>query len=133
MALKTPEDLKYARSDEWLKLEGEGDATTATLGISDYAQDALNDIVFVELPAVGATFKAGEMFGTVESVKAASDLVTPVAGEVIEINRALENKPETMNSDPYGAGWLIKLRVTDASGAASLMDAPAYLDYCATR
>lgn len=134
MPFKTPEDLRYARTDEWLKLDGDGDGVaTATLGISDYAQDALNDIVFIELPSVGATFKAGESFGTVESVKAASDLITPVAGEVIEINKSLENKPETINSDPFGAAWMIKLRVTDASGADKLMDAAAYAAYCETR
>jgi glycine cleavage system H protein len=129
MAFKTPENLRYARTDEWLLIEGD----TATLGISDYAQDALNDIVFVELPAVGATFAAGESFGTVESVKAASELVTPVAGEVIAVNSALENKPETMNSDPYGEGWLVRLRISDSGSAAGLMDAAAYTEYCATR
>ncbi len=122
---KTPDDLKYARTDEWLKLEGE----SATLGLSDYAQDTLNDIVFVELPKVGAEVTAGEAFGVVESVKAASDLISPVSGTVTAINTALESSPEQINADPY-TNWIIKLQVTDASGADALMDATAYAAYC---
>jgi glycine cleavage system H protein len=124
----TPADLKYARTDEWLKLEGD----SATLGISDYAQDTLNDIVFVELPKVGATVNAGEAFGVVESVKAASDLVSPISGTVTAVNIALESSPEQINTDPYGS-WIVKLQVTDASGADALMDADAYAAYCASR
>jgi glycine cleavage system H protein len=128
-ALKVPENLKYARSDEWVLLDGE----TATLGISDYAQDQLNDIVFVELPSVGATINAGETFGAVESVKAASDLYSPISGVVTEVNAALEKQPEILNSDPYEKGWIVKLKVTDSSGAASLMDAGAYQEFNKTR
>lgn len=129
MSWKTPSDLKYAKSDEWVRLEG----GIATLGISDYAQDALNDIVFVELPEVGKTLNAGDSFGVVESVKAASDLYTPIGGEVIEVNSALEDAPDTINSDPFGKGWIVKLRVSDDSGMATLMDAEAYTTYCESR
>jgi glycine cleavage system H protein len=129
MSWKTPGDLKYAKSDEWVRLEG----STATLGISDYAQDSLNDIVFVELPEVGRTLNPGDSFGVVESVKAASDLYTPIGGEIIEVNSALGDAPETINSDPYGKGWIVKLRVTDTSGMANLMDADAYAAYCESR
>lgn len=126
---KTPENLKYARTDEWLLLEGD----TATLGISDYAQDSLNDLVFVELPALGAQIGAGESFGAVESVKAASELLSPVAGTVIEVNSALESQPELLNSDPYGRGWIVRLKVTDAAGADSLLNAADYAALCASR
>lgn len=126
---KTPETLKYAKSDEWLLLEGD----TATLGVSDYAQDQLNDIVFVELPSVGDQITAGEAFGNVESVKAASDLISPISGTVTEVNSALEGTPELLNSDPYGKGWIVKIAVSDASGAAGLMDAAAYSAFCETR
>jgi len=125
---KTLPDLKYAKTDEWLRLEG----SSAEIGLSDYAQDALNDIVFVELPKVGAAVTAGEAFGVVESVKAASDLSAPVSGTVTAVNAALESSPEQINSDPYGS-WIVKIAVTDASAAAGLMDAAAYDEYCATR
>ena len=125
---KTLPDLKYAKTDEWLRLEG----SSAEVGLSDYAQDALNDIVFVELPKVGAAVTAGEAFGVVESVKAASDLSAPVSGTVTAVNAALESSPEQINSDPYGS-WIVKIAVTDASAAADLMDAAAYDEYCATR
>lgn len=125
---KTPPDLKYARTDEWLKVEG----ASATLGLSDYAQEALNDIVFVELPKVGAKVTAGEAFGVVESVKAASDVVSPVSGTVAAVNTALEASPEKINSDPYGS-WIVRLDVTDASGIDALMDADAYAAYCEGR
>jgi glycine cleavage system H protein len=125
---KTLPDLKYAKTDEWLRLDG----SSAEVGLSDYAQDALNDIVFVELPKVGAAVTAGEAFGVVESVKAASDLSAPVSGTVTAVNAALESSPEQINSDPYGA-WIVRIAVTDASAAADLMDAAAYDEYCATR
>lgn len=125
----TPADLKYAKSDEWLRLEGD----TATLGVSDYAQDQLNDIVFVELPELGKTLAKGETLGVVESVKAASDLYSPISGTVTEVNTTLQDQPELINSDPYGRGWIAKLKVTDASGADDLMDAEAYKAYCETR
>jgi glycine cleavage system H protein len=107
--LNIPEDLQYTKSHEWVRIEGD----TATIGITDHAQDELGDVVFVELPDEGATFDAGESFGTVESVKAVSDLYTPVGGEVVEINSSLEDAPENINEDPYGEGWIVKLRTTD--------------------
>lgn len=119
---KTLPDLKYAKTDEWLKLEGD----TATLGLSDYAQDALNDIVFVELPKVGSTVAAGESFGVVESVKAASDLYMPVAGRVVAVNGDLSGSPETVNQDPYAEGWMVRLKLDDPAQAGALMDPAAY-------
>src|SRR6185369_11604002 len=111
--INIPGDLKYTKSDEWIKLEnGE-----AAVGVSDYAQDALSDIVFVELPEVGDTFKKGERFGTVESVKAASDLLMPVGGTVTAINKELEDTPENVNKDPYGMGWFVKIKPADAHEA----------------
>ncbi len=107
--MNIPEDLKYTKSHEWVRTEGD----TATIGITDHAQDELGDVVFVELPEEGATFDAGESFGTVESVKAVSDLYTPVGGEVVEVNSTLEDAPEKINEDPYGEGWIVKLRTTD--------------------
>jgi glycine cleavage system H protein len=107
--LNIPEDLQYTESHEWVRIEGD----TATIGITDHAQDELGDVVFVELPDEGATFDAGESFGTVESVKAVSDLYAPVGGEVVEVNSALEDAPENINDDPYGEGWIVKLRTTD--------------------
>jgi glycine cleavage system H protein len=107
--LNIPEDLLYTKSHEWVRIEGD----TATIGITDHAQDELGDVVFVELPDEGATFDAGESFGTVESVKAVSDLYAPVGGEVVEVNSTLEDAPENINEDPYGEGWIVKLRTTD--------------------
>jgi glycine cleavage system H protein len=107
--LNIPEDLQYTKSHEWVRIEGD----TATIGITDHAQEELGDVVFVELPEEGAGFDAGESFGTVESVKAVSDLYTPVGGEVVEVNSALEDAPENINEDPYGEGWIVKLRTTD--------------------
>jgi glycine cleavage system H protein len=129
MALSVPSDLRYQRSDEWLRLAG----SSATVGITDYAQDALNDIVYVELPSVGATFAKGESFGNVESVKAVSELVMPIGGTITEVNSALEKKPETINADPYGAGWFIRFTPTDAREADALMSASEYETYCKTR
>ena len=107
--MSVPEELQYTRSHEWVRTEGD----TATIGITDHAQDELGDVVFVELPEVGTTFDAGDSFGTVESVKAVSDLYTPVGGEVTEVNEALNDQPEKINEDPYGEGWMVKLRVSD--------------------
>jgi glycine cleavage system H protein len=107
--LNIPDDLQYTQSHEWVRIEGE----TATIGITDHAQDELGDVVFVELPGEGDTFDAGESFGTVESVKAVSDLYAPVSGEVVEVNSALEDAPENINEDPYGEGWIVKLRSSD--------------------
>jgi glycine cleavage system H protein len=126
---KTPEDLKYTRNDEWVRLEGD----SATIGISDYAQDQLNDIVYVELPDVGAAVKAGEPFGVVESVKAASDIYSPIGGTVTEANTALSDEPELINTDPYGKAWLVRVNVTDSSKLGDLMDAAAYAAYCDER
>lgn len=118
-----PPDLKYAKSHEWLRLEPDG---TATVGISDYAQSSLGDITFVQLPKVGAALKAGETFGVVESVKAASDLYAPASGQVTAVNETLNSKPETLNQDPYGAGWILKLAGVAKESAGALMDAAAY-------
>jgi glycine cleavage system H protein len=107
--LSVPEDLQYTRSHEWVRMEGD----TATVGITDHAQDELGDVVFVELPEEGDTFDAGESFGTVESVKVVSDLYAPVGGEVVEVNSTLEDAPENINEDPYGEGWIVKLRTAD--------------------
>jgi glycine cleavage system H protein len=113
--LNIPEDLQYTKSHEWVRIEGD----TATIGITDHAQDELGDVVFVELPDEGATFDAGESFGTVESVKAVSDLYTPVGGEVVEVNSSLEDTPENINEDPYGEGWIVMLRTTDEADLLS--------------
>jgi glycine cleavage system H protein len=126
---KTPDDLKYARSDEWVRIEGD----IATIGISDYAQDQLNDIVYLELPDVGDEFVKGAAFGSVESVKAASDLYMPVAGTVTEINTALEDEPELINADPYGKGWIMKLKLDGDPEVADLMESGDYAEYCESR
>ena len=117
--MNVPQDLQYSRSHEWVRTEGD----TATVGISDHAQDELGDVVFVELPDEGATFNAGDSFGTVESVKAVSDVYAPVGGEVVEVNSSLEDAPEKINDDPYGEGWLVKLRT---SGEADLLSPEEY-------
>jgi glycine cleavage system H protein len=124
----TPAELKYASSHEWARLEEDG---TVTVGISDHAQDALGDVVFVELPEVGASVAAADEVAVVESVKAASDIYAPVGGEVIAINGKLEDAPETVNSDPYNDGWFFKLQPTDASELDKLMNADDYDVQCA--
>lgn len=124
-----PSDLKYMKTDEWIRIEGD----TATLGISDFAQDQLNDIVFVDLPEVGTTLPTGGTFGVVESVKAASDLFSPVAGEIVEVNNLLRGTPETLNSDPYGKGWIVKLKISGDANNPDLLDAAAYEAWCKTR
>ena len=116
-------DRKYAKSHEWLKLESDG---TATVGITDHAQNSLGDITFVQLPKVGAVLKAGESFGVVESVKAASDLYLPVAGTVVAVNTALDGAPETVNQSPYDNGWMIKLKVANPGEAGALLSAEDY-------
>ncbi len=118
-----PADLRYAKSHEWLKLEGDG---TVTVGITDYAQNSLGDITYVQVPKVGATLKAGETFGVVESVKAASDLYSPVTGTVVAVNGALDSAPETVNRAPYSDGWMLKLKPADAGAGSALLDADAY-------
>jgi glycine cleavage system H protein len=128
MAL-TPENLRYSKEDEWVELADD----VVTIGITDYAQDSLSDIVYLELPAVGATFAAGDIFGVVESVKAASDLFSPVSGEVVEVNDGLADTPEAVNEDPYGAAWMIKVKLSDAGEIDGLMDAATYAAYCEER
>ena len=119
-----PAELKYSKDHEWVKFEGD----TAIIGISDFAQDALGDVVFINLPAEGDEVNASEAFGDVESVKAVSDLVSPVSGTIVAVNEELADAPETLNSDPYGA-WIIK--VEDITGQEDLMDAAAYEAFCA--
>jgi glycine cleavage system H protein len=120
--VEIPEGLRYTAEDEWLRVEGD----EATVGISDYAQDQLGDIVFVELPPVGRVLRKGEAFGVVESVKAVSDLNAPASGEVIARNDVLEGSSELVNSSPYTDGWMIRIRLSDPSEVEALMDAAAY-------
>lgn len=122
MAWNVPTDLKYAKNDEWIRVNGD----EGTIGVSDYAQDQLSDIVYIELPEVDIELKTGESFGTIESVKAASDLYAPVSGTVIAINESLPDTPEIVNDDPYGKAWMIKIRISDAAELDELMDAEAY-------
>jgi glycine cleavage system H protein len=117
-----PSDYRYTKEHEWIKVSG----NIGTIGITDYAQHELGDVVFVELPAVGAKITAGQVFGTVESVKAVSEIFAPVSGEVTEANTALTSTPETLNSDPHGAAWLIKAKLSNPGEVSSLMDAAAY-------
>lgn len=124
---QTPSELKYASSHEWARLEEDG---TVTVGITDHAQDALGDVVFVELPEVGATLAAGDDAGVVESVKAASDIYAPVGGEVIAVNEQLEDEPETVNADPYNDGWFFKLQPGDTSELDGLLSAEDYQQQC---
>jgi len=118
-----PSELKYAKSHEWLKVAADG---TALVGITDYAQNSLGDITFVQVPKVGAVLKAGETFGVVESVKAASDVYSPVAGTVIEVNKALDSNPEKVNSSPYTDGWMLKLKLADAGEGDKLLSSEDY-------
>lgn len=120
--MSNPDSLKYTKDHEWVRLEGE----TGVVGITDHAQDALGDVVFVELPAAGTEVRAGEQFGTVESVKAVSELYSPLSGTVVEVNEALEDGPEQINQEPYGAGWMIKVRLAAPAEVESLLDAAAY-------
>ena len=117
-----PGGLLFSKEHEWVKLDGE----SATIGITDYAQNALGDIVYVELPRIGATIKQFSNVGVIESVKAVSDLFTPISGEVVEINEALEGDPAAVNREPYGAGWLLKLRVSDPNETKNLLSATDY-------
>jgi len=124
---EVPLELGYATTHEWAKQDEEG---LIVIGISDHAQDALGDIVYVELPEIGQQIVVGEEAGVVESVKAASDIYAPVSGAVAEINEALEDSPETVNQDPYGDGWFFKLKVTDERELDDLLDAEAYQELC---
>jgi glycine cleavage system H protein len=117
-----PEGYRYTKDHEWIAVEGD----RGKVGITDYAQKQLGDVVFVELPEVGRKLKAGERFGTIESVKAVSELYSPVAGEVVEVNAPLADKPETVNQDPHGTAWMIVLKLESPEAVASLMDAAAY-------
>jgi glycine cleavage system H protein len=119
-----PDDLRYSKEHEWVRADG----TRATIGITSFAADELGDIVFVELPEVGASLKQFQTFGVVESVKAVSDLYSPVSGEVVEVNEALREGPELLNSDPFGEGWILKVELADAAELDVLMDAAAYAD-----
>jgi glycine cleavage system H protein len=120
-----PVDYRYTKDHEWIKIDG----SLGTVGVTDYAQHELGDVVFVELPKIGARIKAGESFGSVESVKAVSDIFSPVSGEVTEVNTSLVDAPEKINSDPHGAAWLVRIKLDDPKEADSLMDAGAYQAY----
>ena len=126
---KTLAGLKYAETDEWFAVAGD----VVTIGITDYAQDQLNDIVYVEFRDAGDLLDGGDSFGEVESVKAASELYSAVAGEIIEVNSELEDAPETVNADPFGAGWMVRIRANDLAPLDGLMDAAAYEAYCDSR
>jgi glycine cleavage system H protein len=117
-----PADLKYTNSHEWVRVDGH----VATIGITDYAQSELGDIVYVDLPTQGRVLNSGDGFGSVESVKTVSDVYTPVSGEVVEVNEALGAQSELLNSDPYGKGWMVKVRLSDPSQTGSLLDAQSY-------
>ncbi|MAM59733.1 MAG: glycine cleavage system protein H [Salinicola sp.] len=123
-----PNNLLYTDSHEWVLDNGDG---TVTVGITDHAQEALGDVVFVELPEPGRELDAGDEFGVIESVKAASDLYSPLAGEIVEVNESLEDAPETVNDSPYGDGWILKLQLTDQGDLESLMSAEAYRELVA--
>ncbi len=125
---KVPEDLHYSKDHEWIRVEGD----VGTVGITDYAQQKLVDIVYVELPRVGETFEANQSFGTVESVKATSDVYTPVSGEVVEVNESLPDDTERFKTDPYGEAWLIRLRLSDKSQIDKLKTAAEYEDFLGT-
>lgn len=117
-----PETLKYTKDHEWVQIAGD----IGTVGITDHAQGELGDVVFVELPQVGKTLKQGDSFGTIEAVKAVSDLYAPLSGSVLEVNKDLAEKPELVNKEPYAKGWMIKIRLTNPSEVSALMDAAAY-------
>jgi glycine cleavage system H protein len=120
--MNIPENLKYTKENEWIKVEGD----VALVGITDFAQNELGDIVFLEVETVGDTLGQGETFGTIEAVKTVADMFMPVSGEVLEFNDALEADPAIVNKDPYGEGWMIKIRVSDAAELADLLDAAQY-------
>ncbi len=127
--MNVPAELKYSKNDEWIRVEGDA----ATAGVTDYAQNALSDIVYVELPAVGDAFKQGQACVSVESVKAAAEMYLPVAGTITAVNEALASSPEIVNSDPYGQGWMVKFSVANPAELDGLMDAAAYTKYCDER
>ncbi|MFN2261014.1 MAG: glycine cleavage system protein GcvH [Psychroflexus sp.] len=120
--MKTPDNLKYTKDHEWLSIDGD----TATIGITDFAQSELGDIVYVEVETVGETLDKDEVFGTVEAVKTVSDLYLPLSGEILEFNENLEDEPEQVNEDPYGEGWMVKVKISNQDEVNELMDAKAY-------
>jgi len=120
--MNIPAELKYTKDHEWAKIEND----TVLVGITDYAQSELGDVVYVELPEEGSEVKQGDSFGTIEAVKAVSDLYAPLSGKVLEVNTALEDAPETINQDPYGAGWMIKIQISDPSEINNLLDSAGY-------
>jgi glycine cleavage system H protein len=120
--MNIPAELRYSSDHEWVRVEG----TTATIGITEYAQDALGDVVFVEMPEAGLAVAAGESFSEVESTKSVSDIYAPITGSIAEVNADLESQPELLNSDPYGAGWICRIEISDPSELDGLMDAEAY-------
>ena len=120
--MNVPAELKYTKEHEWIRVEGE----EAVVGITDYAQSQLGDIVFIECETVGDALEAGETFGTIEAVKTVSDLYLPVAGEVLEFNEELEGEPELVNKDPYGKGWIVKIKISDETELDGLLNADAY-------
>jgi glycine cleavage system H protein len=120
--MNIPSELMYTSDHEWVRIEG----NTATIGITDFAQSELGDIVFVDISTVGQTLKSGDIFGTVEAVKTVSDLFLPVNGTIVELNAGLENAPEAVNQDPYGAGWMVKVTLEDGADTSELLDAAAY-------
>jgi glycine cleavage system H protein len=117
-----PDNLRYTKDHEWVRMEGD----QAVIGITDFAQHELGDIVYVEIETVGKNLKAGEIFGTVEAVKTVSDLYLPLDGTITEVNPGLNDQPDLVNNDPYGGGWMVKMKVSDPAGVSSLMDAAAY-------
>ncbi len=119
---KIPEELRYTKDHEWAKIEGK----RVRVGITDHAQNELTDVVYVEFPPLGKTVAQGEVLGTVESVKAVSEIFSPLSGRVVEVNKVLDDSPEQVNKDPYGAGWMVMLEMSDAAEAAGLLDAAAY-------
>lgn len=127
--MNIPKDLKYTKNDEWIKVDGK----TGLIGVSDFAQNSLSDVVYVELPEIGDIFGKGDTFGVVESVKAASDIYMPVSGEVVEVNEMLTQQYELVNKDPYGKAWMIKINIKDLSELDKLMDATSYEAYCIER
>ena len=124
-----PEELLYTKEHEWIRIDGD----TGTVGITNHAQQALGDVVYIELPKPGDRFESHQPFGSVESVKAVSELFVPVGGEVFEVNSALKDAPETLNSDPYGKGWLIRLKIKNSADTSSLLSAKAYGEYVKTQ
>jgi len=120
--MKVPENLKYTKDHEWLKVEG----NTGYVGVTDFAQGELGDIVFIEIETLGETLKREEVFGTIEAVKTVSDMFMPVSGEILEINPALEDSPDLVNKDPYGKGWMVKIKISDASEIKELLTAEKY-------